>query len=284
MRGVTFIEHRIQDLRFALRQLRKHPAFAITAIVTLALGLSATVAIFGFVDAALVKPLPYADPSRLVTAFSTRPDESQAETRGFVSYPDFLDWRERNRGFRSIGAYDVRAGFVLATPEGPESVRGLRVTAGFFGTLGVTPVVGREFHEDEEGPVAPPTVILSYATWQTRFGARPDVVGQILTLQGEPHVVIGVLPRNFHFTMADHAEFWTAIRGHQYCWEHRDCRSLETVARLAEGVSAETATANLASIVREVRSEHPDSHPDPETAKVVALRDVMLGDVRPVLV
>lgn len=283
MRGVTFVEHRVQDLRFAFRQLRKHPAFATTAIVMLALGLSANVAIFGFVDAALVRPLPYADATRLVTVFATRPDKVQAQTRGFISYQDFLDWRERNRAFRSIGAYDVRSGFILTTPEGPQSVPGLSVTAGFFRTLGVTPAVGREFERDEEGPTAPPTVMLSNATWQTRFGARPDVVGQTLTLQGEPHVVIGVLPRDFHFTMAEHAEFWTAIRGRQYCWEHRGCRSLEAVARLAEGVSAETAIANLASIVREVRSEHPDSHRDPETAKVVALRDVMLGDIRPVL-
>jgi macrolide transport system ATP-binding/permease protein len=282
MRGVTFVEHRVQDLRFAFRQLRKHPAFATTAIVMLALGLSANVAIFGFVDAALGRPLPYADAARLGMVFATRPDKVQAQTRGFISYQDFLDWRERNRAFRSIGAYDVRSGFILTTPEGPQSVPGLSVTAGFFRTLGVTPAVGREFERDEEGPTAPPTVMLSNATWQTRFGARPDVVGQTLTLQGEPHVVIGVLPRDFHFTMAEHAEFWTAIRGRQYCWEHRGCRSLEAVARLAEGVSAETAIANLASIVRAVRSEHPDSHRDPETAKVVALRDVMLGDIRPV--
>jgi predicted permease len=283
MRGVTFIEHRVQDLRFAFRQLRKHPAFASTAVVMLALGLSANVAIFGFVDAALVRPLPYADPSRLVTVFATRPDKAQAQVRGAVSYQDFLDWREQGRGFRSIAAYDVRAGFTLTTPEGPQRVSGLSVTAGFFRTLGTTPVLGREFQRDEEGPTAPPTVMLSYAAWQTRFGARPDVLGQTLTLQGEPHVVIGVLPPGFHFTMAEHAEFWAAIRGRQYCWEHRGCRSLEAIARLAEGVSAETAAANLTSVMRDVRSHYPDSHRDPESAKLVPLRDVMLGHIRPVL-
>jgi macrolide transport system ATP-binding/permease protein len=283
MRGVSFVEHRIQDLRFALRQLRKHPAFACTAVVMLALGLSANVAIFGFVDAALVRSLPYEDPARLVTAFATRPEKAQVQVRGNVSYQDFLDWREQSRSFSSIGAYDVRPGFTLTTPEGPQRVPGLSVTAGFFRTLGVTPVLGREFQRDEEGPAAPPTVMLSYATWQTRFAARPDVLGHTLTLQGEPHVVIGVLPRDFHFTMAEHAAFWTAIRGRQYCWEHRRCRSLEAVARLAEDVSAETAAANLSSVMREVRSHYPDSHRDPETAKLVPLRDVMLGDIRPVL-
>jgi len=283
MRGVSFVEHRIQDLRFALRQLRKHPAFAATAVVMLALGLSANVAIFGFVDAALVRPLPYEDPARLVTAFATRPEKAPVQVRGNVSYQDLLDWREQSRSFSSIGAYDVRPGFTLMTPEGPLRVPGLSVTAGFFRTLGVTPVLGREFQRDEEGPAAPPTVMLSYATWQIRFGARPDVLGSILTLQGEPHVVIGVLPREFHFTMAQQAAFWTAIRGRQYCWEHRGCRSLETVARLAPGVSPEAAAANLTTVIRDVRGRYPDSHRDPETAKLVPLREVMLGDIRPVL-
>lgn len=209
----AFIERRSQDIRFALRQLRKDRAFAATAIITLAVGLSANVAIFGFVDAALIRPLPYQDSPRLVTAFTTRPDLAQSQRRGYVSYLNFLDWRTRNRAFRSIAAYDVRAGFTLTTPAGPERVSGLRVTSGFFRTLGVVPVLGREFHQDEEGPRASPTVMIAYGAWQTRFGARPDVMGQIVVLQGEPHVVIGVLPRDFHFAMADHADFWATIRG-----------------------------------------------------------------------
>jgi predicted permease len=283
MRGVGFIEDRIQDLRFAFRQLRKHPAFAATAVVMVALGLGANVAIFAFVDAVLVRPLPYADPSRLVTAFAARPERAPRQVRGNVSYQDFLDWREQARAFRSMAAYDVRPGFTLATPDGPLRVPGLSVTAGFFRTLGVTPMLGREFRPDEEGRAATPTVILSHPAWQTRFGGRPDVLGQTLTLQGEPHIVIGVLPPDFHFALAGQAAFWTAIRGQQYCWEHRGCRSLEAVARLADGVSAETAAADLTSVVQELRNRYPDSHRNPETAKLVPLREVILGDVRPVL-
>jgi predicted permease len=281
MRRVTFIEHRIQDLRFALRQLRKHPGFAATAISILALGLCASVAIFGFVDAALIRPLPYQDPLRLVTAFGTRPDLARSQNRGYVSYLNFLDWRARNRAFSSIAAYDVRAGFTLTTSAGAQRVSGLRVTSGFFRTLGVTPVLGREFHRDEEGPAAPPTVVLAYSAWQTRFGARPDAMGQTVTLQGEPHVVIGVLPRDFHFPMAEHADFWATIRGPQACWEARGCRSLETVARLADRVSVQAATADLDVIVRHLRRLYPD--PNPETARLVPLREVMLGDVRPIM-
>jgi macrolide transport system ATP-binding/permease protein len=149
MRHVNFVEHRIQDLRFAVRQLRKYRGFASAAIVVLAFGIATSVAIFGFVDAALIRPLPYKDPSRLVTVFAARPDVAQGQTRGSVSYLDFLDWRARNRAFESIAAYDVRAGFTLTTPAGPQRVPGLRVTSGFFHTLGVMPLLGREFLSDE---------------------------------------------------------------------------------------------------------------------------------------
>jgi macrolide transport system ATP-binding/permease protein len=281
MRRVTFVEHRLQDLRFAGRQLRKHPGFAATAMGMLALGLCANVAIFGFVDAALLRPLPYQQPRGLVTAFGTRPDLAPSQRRGYVSYLNLLDWRARNRAFRSLAAYDVRAGFTLTTAAGPERVSGLRVTSGFFRTLGVTPVLGREFHRDEEGAAAPPTVVLAHRAWQTRFGARPDALGEIVTLQGEPHVVIGVLPPDFHFTMAEHADFWATVRGAQGCWDARRCRSLETVARLADGLSVETAAADLDAIVQQLRAEYPD--PNPETAKLVPLREVILGDVRPVM-
>jgi macrolide transport system ATP-binding/permease protein len=264
MRRVNVIEQRAQDLRFAIRQLLKHRGFASTAIVILSLGIAASVAIFGFVDAALIRPLPYTDPSRLVTVFGTGPDGAQDQTRGPVSYLDFLDVRERTRVFDSIAAFDVRAGFTLITPAGPQRVPGLRVTSGFFRTLGVAPLLGREFLSEEEGPSAPPTVVLSYSAWQTRFGGSPDVLGRTVTLQSpwlsgaQSHVVIGVLPPDFHFTMAEHAEFWATIRGPQACWNMRSCQSLETIARLADGVSLQTASANVTSVLAQLRREHPD--------------------------
>jgi hypothetical protein len=118
MRRVNFIEHRLQDLRFAIRQILRYRGFATTAIAVPALGIAASVALFGFVDAAMIKPLPYAEPARLVTVFGTRPDVAQNQNRGAVSYLDFLDWRERSRAFRSVAAYDVRAGFMLETTTG----------------------------------------------------------------------------------------------------------------------------------------------------------------------
>jgi len=127
-RRVTFIEHRMQDLRFGLRQLRHHPGFAATAIGMLALGLCATVAIFGFVDAALIRPLPYQDPLRLVTAFGTRPDLAHSQRRGYVSYLNFLDWRTRSRAFSRFLArmHACRMGRFCASPQ---SASGRRSTA-----------------------------------------------------------------------------------------------------------------------------------------------------------
>jgi len=278
-RRVNVVAHLIQDLRFAVRQLVKSPGFACTAILMLALGTAGNVAIFGFVDAALIRPLPYADQSRLVLVYGTH---VRNPGRGGVSYLDYIDFRDRTRAFSSIDAFDVRAGHTLTTPEGAERVSGLTVTSGFFRTLGVTPMLGRDFRADEEGPSAPATVMLSYSSWQTRVGASQNVVGQTVTLGAEPHVVIGVLPRGFHFTLAGPAEFWVTIRKSNYCRDRRSCRSLQAFARLADGVSLETANADLASVTGQLREQYPESNRD-LGATVVPLREVMLGDVRPIL-
>ena len=287
--NINVIEHQLQDLRFAVRQLSRYRGFSTVAIIVPALGIAACVALFGFVDAAMIRPLPYAEPSRLVTVFGARPELARGQNRGAVSYLDFVDWRQRSRTFSSVAAYDVRAGFILTTATGPEPVTGLRVTRAFFRTLGVTPLIGREFSADEEGRAAPPTVLISYSAWQQRFGGSPDVLGKTVTLRSswlgdaEPHLVIGVLPRNFHFPMAAHAEFWATIRRAQACWEARSCRSLQAIARLENGASVETAAAEMTSVVEQLRREYPDHHLHAEVARLVPLRDVILGDVGRVL-
>jgi macrolide transport system ATP-binding/permease protein len=288
-RSLPWLDVLRQDLRFAVRQLLRYRAFSAAAVAALALGIAASVAIFGFVDAALVRPLPYEEPSRLVTVFGARPELAASQSRGNVSYPDFRDWQERHRAFQSMAACDVRAGFTLLTAEGPERVSGLRVSSGFFRTLGVRPLLGRDFRRDEEGPAAPAAVMLSHQAWRTRFDGDPGVVGRSVTLQtpwladARPHLVIGVLPPDFHFALAAHAEFWTTIDGVQGCWGRRSCRSLEVVARLADGASAPAASANMTGVLDQLRREYPDEHRNPETAKLVPLADVTLGNVRPVL-
>jgi predicted permease len=280
-RGLPLVETALQDLRFGVRQLWAHPGFATAAIGVLAVGIAANVAIFGFVDAALIRPLPFEQPSRLVTAFSTRPDRAPGQSRNLVSYLNFLEWRTRSRAFKSIAAFDVRPGLVLRTPQGAERVTGLRVTSDFFATLGVRPVLGREFRPDEEGPAAPATVMLAYDAWQTRFAGRADVLGQVLTIQGQPHVIIGVLPKDFYFPLADHADFWATIRGPQPCWESRGCRSLQAVGRLADGMSIEMARTVQDGLLRQLRLQYGDKNP--ETAALAPLTDEVFGDVQPIL-
>ncbi|MFZ0592507.1 MAG: ABC transporter permease [Bryobacteraceae bacterium] len=285
MRGLALIDNAGQDLRYTIRQLQNSPGFTCSAIFVLALGISASVAIFSLVDAALIKPLPYRDPSRLVSVFETNP----TGLRYPVSYPDYQDWKHFNKVFSSIDAYDVSGGFTLSTPSGPQMVAGTRVSAGFFHTLGIVPVLGRDFHSGEDLPAAPRTVLISYAAWQERFGGRRDVLGQSVTLNGSPNLIIGVLPRDFHFAPAGNVEFWGTLRdtGATFaetnpCEKRRDCHSLNTVARLKDGISLQTALAAMTSIAQQLQRQYPATNRD-QGANVLALSDVIVGDIRPVL-
>ena len=209
MRRLNLIENSARDLRYALRQLRKSPGFTCAVILVLAFGLSAAVTIFGFVDAALVRPLPYRDQSRLVSVFQSSPGDA----RSIVSYLNFIEWKHLNHVFSSIDAYALNGSFTLATRKGAEQVPGTRVSAGFFHTLGVTPALGRDFRSGEDQPAAPHLVVLSYSAWQKRFAGNADVIGRSITLNGAPTVIIGVLPREFHFALYGGAEFWGTLRG-----------------------------------------------------------------------
>src|SRR5262249_40620458 len=163
--------HVFQDARFAIRQLRKNPGFTVTAILMLALGLCASVAIFAFVDAALLKPLPYRDPARLVGVFekiSTIPYSN-------LSYPDYLDSTRLNKTFRSLDIYQ-RTGLSLTTSAGVQPVRDARVSDGFFRTLGVAPILGRDFANGEDLPSGPRVTIISYASWQSRFAGDHNII------------------------------------------------------------------------------------------------------------
>src|SRR5258705_3228622 len=203
---IPFLESVVRDLRFTLRQFRKNPAFTITAAAMVALGLGASAAIFAFVDAALIKPLPYQNPSRLLFVTEATPDIPRAA----LSYPDYLDWKKLNRVFDSMEVYNQR-GYVVSTSAGMEMVDGARVTAGFFRTLGVSPFLGRDFYAGEDLPEAPRTLILSYASWQKRFCGKQEIVGQPITLDETPYVIVGVLPPNFHFAPVENAEFWATV-------------------------------------------------------------------------
>ena len=279
MRALRPIDNMAQDFRYAVRQLRKNPVFACTAIFVLALGISATVAIFGFVEAALIKPLPYRDPSRLVTVFESSP----GAPRSWLSYADWADWKNLNKVFASIDAYALNGGFTLTTATGAEQVAGTRVSAGFFRALGVQPLLGRDFRVGEDAAGAARTVMISYTAWQERFGGKRDVLGRSLTLNGNPTIVIGVLPENFQFAPYGGGEFWATLRSTDACEQHRNCHNLISIARLKDGFSIDTASANMRSIARQLRKEYPDTNRYFGSANLVPLRDFIVGDVRPIL-
>jgi predicted permease len=194
-----------------------------------------------------------------------------------------VDWKKLNKVFNSIDAYALNGSFTLNTDTGAEQVPGTRVSAGFFHTLGVQPVLGRDFRAGEDAVGAPRTVILSYSAWQKRFGGKRDVLGRSLTLNGNPAIVIGVLPWNFQFAPYGGAEFWATLRGSDSCEEHRDCHNLSTIARLKDGVSIETASEDMRSVAQQLRTQYPDTNRDFGGANLVPLRDFIIGDVRPIL-
>jgi len=263
------------DLRYAIRQLLRAPGFACTAIVVLALGIAASVAIFAFVDAALIKPLPYRDPGRLVALFESNP----LGPRFHLSYLDYLDWKRINSAFRSLDAYDDTE-FMMDATSGAQRAPGASVSDGFFRTLGVAPALGRSFRAGEDLPSAPRTVLLSYAAWQTRYGARADVLGQTVMLNGLPNTIIGVLPQGFHFAPVGSPEFWTTL--HRSTSEDRGEHGLLAIARLKDGIDLKTASANLSSIAETLAKQYPDADAG-RGATVVELPEMIAGRFRPVL-
>jgi macrolide transport system ATP-binding/permease protein len=267
----------VQDIRYAFRQLRKSPGFACTAVLILALGIGASVAIFGFVDAALIKPLPYPNPNRLVDVTESAAMIPHAN----LSYPDYLDWKRLNRVFSSMEVY-TGGGYLLRTAAGTEPVPGLSVSDGFFRALGIAPRLGRDFYTGEDLPSAPRTVILSYATWQKRFGGRKDVTGETVALSGIPYAIVGVLPEDFQFALRGNVEFWTTLHASDPCALRRSCHNLNGIGRLKDGVSVEMARAEMKMIARQLELQYPKENRD-QGASVLPLSEVIVADIRPIL-
>jgi macrolide transport system ATP-binding/permease protein len=272
---VVWLDNLVQDMKFAIRQLVKNPGFSVTAILVLALGMGACVAIFSFVDAALLEPLPYANPDRLMSV-----NESSVESpRWPLSYLDYLDWQRLNKSFTSVDVYGDR-GYLLRTPSGAESVHGERVSGSFFQTLGVHPMLGRDFYPGENRPGGPNVVILSYGAWLNRFGAQDDAIGQTVDLDKEAYTVIGVLPREFSFAPSGNAEFWVPLNNFSFHEKSRTFYNFWGIGRLHDGVTIQTALAEMKAIAEQLKRQYggPDL-----SASVVLLSEIIVGDVRPIL-
>jgi len=258
----------MQDLRFAIRQLRRNPGFAFIAIIILALGMGVSVAIFGFVDAALLEPLPYAAPNRLMDVA----ENSAMFPRSNLSRDDYDDWKRLNHSFTSLDAY-AGTGYLLRTPSGPVPVPSTRVSDGFFRTLGVRPVLGRDFVAGEDQPGKARIVIVGYGTWLTRYGGRSDIVGQAVTLNDDSYTVVGVLPREFSFAPRGvNVEFWVPFLD-------------ETpfgVGRLRNGVTPQAALEEMKAIAAQLAVQYPGSNQG-QGASVAPLSELIVGKVRPIL-
>jgi predicted permease len=273
-----------QDLAFGARQLRRRPGFAVAATLTLALGIGANTAVFSIVDATLLRGLPYPAAERLVRLSNRWQDEPA----GKLSPAEFFDYRDRLRSLEAVGAYAV-ASANLTGDGTPERLRAAFLSAGVVPALGVAPAAGRAFAAGEDAPGADAVAMLSHGLWTRRFGASPEVLGRRVLLNGEPHVVVGVMPAGFRLP-ADMEEgedtevFLPLVMGPELAAE-RGSHFLEGVGRLRAGVAPETADREIAALAAGFTREYPDDYPADMrfAAGMVPLREAVLGRTRPVL-
>ncbi len=268
----------VRDIHFGVRSLRKQPGFTLAAVVTLALGIGANTAIFSIVHAVLLRPLPYQDPGRLVHIFEF--DRGQSAQRE-ASWPEYLDWRELNHTFDEIAGYDGGSR-TLTGIDGAERVPVAQVTGNFFRTLGVNPYLGRTFEDGEDGGDAARLVVLTYESWQRRFGADESIVGTALALNGVPYTVVGVLPADYEFSLRGTAELYLPLQVSSAQLERRYQHWLDLIGRVREDVSMEEAQADLSRLASLTAADVGDWHAGVSEI-VVPLRDEMVVGVRPAL-
>ena len=274
-RRTEYVAELRQDARYALRQLGRARSFALGAIGTLALGIGATTAIFSVVNAVLLRPLPFAEPDRLVQAFVSSP--SLGLPPGGLSAPEFLDIAASRRSLAAVGAF-VETDLTVSGNGTPERVRAAAATASLFRVLGVGAAVGRVFAAEEDRPGAGPVVVLGDALWRRRFGADPAVVGRTVRFDGVPRVVVGVLPRGFY--VGDVVAF-VPLALDPANPRPRGAHYLSVVGRLAAGATLETARAELEAYAKRSVRDYREQYADLRMGMVVRpLRDAWVGDVR----
>jgi len=269
----------LQDIRYALRQLAARPGFTAIVVLTLALGVGANTAIFSVVDAILLRPLPYPAGNRLAVLWGERGGQHPL----LISVPDFHDWRARNHSFEDLGL--VRAQSVnLTGAETPDRLFGAFITASTLQLLGARTALGRLFTPEEtaEG-TGQQVAVVSYGAWQSRFGGDATLLGRAITLNGRPHVVIGVTAAEFRDAFGP-TEVWLPITSAPNpAWFTRGQTNVWAIGRLKPGVSFEQAQRDLSGVAAQLAAEYPDADGG-AGAYVVSLRDNLVGNVRPMLV
>ena len=282
-RGTSFVENARQDLRYALRQLRANPTFAVVIILTLALSIGANSAIFSVINGVLIQPLPYRQPDKLVRLFTTSP--------AFPKFPinpfDFHDFRARSKSFDGLAAF-TRADLQLSGSGEPIRLHGFEITSGYFRVLGLAPQLGREFDSRAEIPGNGLQVILSDRIWRSRFGADPNIIGRKLTLNEQPYTVVGVMPPgtahpgNEYQPLAygEDVDVWSpfTFEGNP---AQRGSHFMEVIGRLKPGVAIAQANAELNTLFTQIGNEH-GGYGDWRTL-VISLNDEVVGKSRQLL-
>src|SRR3954471_19329556 len=263
--GLPFVETTLQDIRYAVRGLRRTPAYSVVAVATLAIGIAAGTTVFSIVGAVLIRPLPYRSPEQLVRIFETNP--LRRWTRNIAALANYADWRTRNKSFTDVAAYEQfnangsGAGDVFLTGFGePQGLKALGVSGNLFQLLGARPLLGRTFTEDEQWEGRSRVAVLSYGLWQSAFGGDPAIVGKSITLSGRGYDVVGVMPRTFFFPGRD-VQLWTPF-GYtpQLVASSRRPHWLGVIARRRPGVSFEQARDDMSTIARQLEQQYPDTN------------------------
>ena len=271
------METLLKDVRFGIRNLLKHPTFAVTALLTLAIGIGANTTIFSFANGILLRPLPYPESERLVVINETAPKRGISSMS--ISFPNFLDWRAQNQVFEDIAAFGLGSSFSLTGAGEPERLRGKSVSQGTFELLRVAPVLGRTFTAGEDRPKEDGVVILGHDLWQRRFAGNPQIVGQTIILNNRPRTVIGVMPPGFKFP--EDAELWVPL-GLDTTMFTRTDHGLTSIARLKNGVSLVQAQAEMDVIARRIEEQNPVTN-EGLGVVVTSLHEVLTGDYRKAL-
>lgn len=278
-RRVRFLEELVQDLRYSFRVLRQKSVFAFTVIVALALGIGANTAIFSVVNAVLLRELPFKNPEEVVWVWSSRIDRDKAP----FTLPDFQDYRDQNQTLDQIAAF-TGIGLNLTGNETAERLQGMRVSANLFQLFGLDASAGRLFVAEDDEPARRHIAVLTHESWQKRFGARPETIGQVLTLNGDSYTVIGVLPPRFSLPDRD-AEI--AVPLSPAVDPSRDVRSstnfLRAVGRLKSGVTREQAQSDLTAIVVRQKQQFGDSYLKKNGVRLVPIHEETVGNVRTAL-
>jgi predicted permease len=247
----------LQDARVALRGFRQRPGFMLVIVVTLAVGIGATTAMFSIVNAVLLHPMPYAQPDRLVYVAESHHGAVAAESE--ASYPDFVDWRAQHNVFAALEGYD-ETNVPMRDAQGAQMVRGARVTSGFFNMLGVPLYRGRGFVPEDDAPGPTSAVVLSYGMWMSRFGGDEGIIGRTVTIEGAPYEIRGVLPKEFAFGPAGDAQLWLPLGRSAETRQERFNHWVRVVGRLRDGVSVEVARVRMGEVMRDLASRYPETN------------------------